>query len=114
HGRRVTRIGGHRGPGGASMRETGHPRAAEIGALSTPQRLELTPPDETPALSPTELVELMHAEDRRALDAIRPQLGHIARAIDVIAERITEGGRLHYFGPGTSGRIAALDAVECP
>jgi N-acetylmuramic acid 6-phosphate etherase len=79
------------------MSETVHPRADEIDSLTT-----------------TELVELMHAEDRRALDAIRPELGHIARAIDVIAERITEGGRLHYFGAGTSGRIAALDAVECP
>src|SRR4029077_6993758 len=97
HGRRVTRIGGRRGRGDASMSETVHPRADEIDSLST-----------------TELVELMHAEDRSALDAIRPQLGHIARAIDVIADRIPEGGRLHYFGAGTSGRIAALDAVECP
>jgi N-acetylmuramic acid 6-phosphate etherase len=77
--------------------ETVHPRADEIDSLTT-----------------VELVELMHAEDRRAIEAIRPELGHIARAIDLIAERITAGGRLHYFGAGTSGRIAALDAVECP
>lgn len=79
------------------MSESVHPRADEIDSLTV-----------------LELVELMHAEDARALDAIDSQLGEIARAIDGIAERLRSGGRLHYFGAGTSGRIAALDAVECP
>jgi N-acetylmuramic acid 6-phosphate etherase len=56
----------------------------------------------------------MHAEDARALEAIDSQLGEIARAIDGVADRLRSGGRLHYFGAGTSGRIAALDAAECP
>jgi N-acetylmuramic acid 6-phosphate etherase len=77
------------------MSESVHPRADEIDSLTT-----------------LELVELMHAEDARALEAIGPQLGEIAGAIDAIAERLRAGGRLHYFGAGTSGRIAALDAVE--
>jgi N-acetylmuramic acid 6-phosphate etherase len=77
--------------------ESVHPRADEIDSLSTLQ-----------------LVELMHAEDARALEAIDSQLGEIARAIDGVAERLRSGGRLHYFGAGTSGRIAALDAAECP
>src|ERR1017187_6111662 len=38
----------------------------------------------------------------------------IARTIDLIAGALQEGGRLIYVGAGTSGRIAALDAVECP
>jgi N-acetylmuramic acid 6-phosphate etherase len=79
------------------MSETVHPRADELDSLTT-----------------RELVELMHEEDRRALDAIRPQLGRIAQAVDLIADRVAAGGRLHYFGAGTSGRIAALDAAECP
>jgi N-acetylmuramic acid 6-phosphate etherase len=79
------------------MSESVHPRADEIDSLTTLQ-----------------LVELMHAEDTLALEAIDPQLGDIARAIDGIAERLRSGGRLHYFGAGTSGRIAALDAAECP
>lgn len=79
------------------MSETVHPRADELDSLST-----------------VELVELMHEEDCSALDAIGPQLGQIARAVDVIAGRIGSGGCLHYFGAGTSGRIAALDAAECP
>ena len=51
------------------MSESVHPRADEIDSLTTLQ-----------------LVELMHAEDARALQAIDPQLGEIARAIDGIAE----------------------------
>jgi len=77
--------------------ESVHPRADELEALTT-----------------LELVELMHAEERRAHEAIHPQLPEIARAVDAIAARLRSGGRLHYFGAGTSGRIAALDAAECP
>ena len=38
----------------------------------------------------------------------------VAQAIDAVAEAIGAGGRLIYAGAGTSGRIAALDAAECP
>jgi N-acetylmuramic acid 6-phosphate etherase len=41
-------------------------------------------------------------------------LPQIAEAIEWIAAALSEGGRLIYIGTGTSGRIAALDAVECP
>jgi len=41
-------------------------------------------------------------------------LPQIALAIDLIAKALSEGGRLIYVGTGTSGRVAALDAVECP
>jgi N-acetylmuramic acid 6-phosphate etherase len=74
-----------------------HPRADELESLTT-----------------LELVELMHTEELHAHEAIQPQLVEIARAVDIIAERLRAGGRLHYFGAGTSGRIAALDAAECP
>jgi N-acetylmuramic acid 6-phosphate etherase len=56
----------------------------------------------------------MHAEELRAHEAIHPQLPEVARAVDAIAARLRLGGRMHYFGAGTSGRIAALDAAECP
>ena len=78
------------------MSERPHPRADELDSLST-----------------LELVELMHAEDRRAIEAVRPCLDTIALAVDRIAEQLKAGGRLHYFGAGTSGRIAKLDAAEC-
>jgi N-acetylmuramic acid 6-phosphate etherase len=70
--------------------------------------------DELESLTALELVELMHAEELRANEAIHPQVSEIARAVDAIAERLRSGGRVHYFGAGTSGRIAALDAAECP
>src|SRR5437870_6280681 len=56
----------------------------------------------------------MHAEDVAALSAITPRLEDVARAVEAITERLGSGGRLHYFGAGTSGLIAALDAAECP
>jgi N-acetylmuramic acid 6-phosphate etherase len=41
-------------------------------------------------------------------------MDQIARSVDEITDRLRSGGRLHYFGAGTSGRLAALDAAECP
>src|SRR4051812_35070264 len=67
--------------------------------------------DELPAL---ELVRLMCAEDARVVPAVASQAELIARAIDVIAERLRSGGRLVYAGAGTSGRLGVLDASECP
>jgi N-acetylmuramic acid 6-phosphate etherase len=61
-----------------------------------------------------ELVTLMNAEDANAVAAVRSQLENIAAAVDAIADRLRAGGRVHYFGAGTSGLIAALDAAECP
>src|SRR5205807_1366077 len=46
--------------------------------------------------------------------AVRRALPQIARAIDLVAAALRQGGRLIYVGAGTSGRIAALDATECP
>ena len=66
------------------------------------------------SMSPRELLELMNAEDRHAVAAVGPMLDRIAEAVEQVAERIRSGGHLHYFGAGTSGRIAALDAAECP
>jgi N-acetylmuramic acid 6-phosphate etherase len=56
----------------------------------------------------------MLTEDSRAIEAVRPVLDRIAEAVDEIVERLRAGGRLHYFGAGTSGRLAVLDAAECP
>jgi N-acetylmuramic acid 6-phosphate etherase len=70
--------------------------------------------DEVDAMSSLDLVSLMHWEDALAVRALEPQLENIARAADVIAERIRAGGDVHYFGAGTSGLIAAMDAFECP
>lgn len=65
-------------------------------------------------LTPIQLVRLMNAEDARVIPAVASQSEVIARAIEVIAERLRAGGRLIYIGAGTSGRLGVLDASECP
>src|SRR4051812_25228818 len=65
-------------------------------------------------LSAPEIVALINAEDAKVAAAVAEQADVIAQAIDVIADRVGRGGRLIYFGAGTSGRLGVLDAVECP
>lgn len=65
-------------------------------------------------LSALELVRLMNAEDARIMPALESQADAIARAIEVVADRLRAGGRLIYVGAGTSGRLGVLDATECP
>jgi N-acetylmuramic acid 6-phosphate etherase len=64
--------------------------------------------------SAREIAAIINAEDARVAPAVARALPEIARAIDAIAEALSSGGRLIYVGAGTSGRIAALDAAECP
>jgi len=65
-------------------------------------------------LSASEIVGLMNAEDATVAAAVGRQHEAVARAIEVIAERLARGGRLVYIGAGTSGRLGVLDAAECP
>jgi N-acetylmuramic acid 6-phosphate etherase len=64
--------------------------------------------------SSLEIAALINAEDVTVALAVTRVLPQIARAIDLVAAALRRGGRLIYVGAGTSGRIAALDAVECP
>ena len=64
--------------------------------------------------SALEIARIINAEDARVAAAVKGALRQIAEAIDLIAAALSQGGRLIYVGTGTSGRIAALDAVECP
>jgi N-acetylmuramic acid 6-phosphate etherase len=61
-----------------------------------------------------QIVRLMNREDKKVAAAVRRQLPAIARAVDAIVEGIRNGGRLIYLGAGSSGRMAVLDAAECP
>jgi N-acetylmuramic acid 6-phosphate etherase len=65
-------------------------------------------------MSALEIATLMNRQDAKVLRAVRKALPAIARAIDVVRDRLAAGGRLIYVGSGTSGRIGALDASECP
>jgi len=64
--------------------------------------------------SALEIARIINLEDAKVAAAVKPALPQIARAIDLIANALQKGGRLIYVGAGTSGRIAALDPVECP
>jgi N-acetylmuramic acid 6-phosphate etherase len=65
-------------------------------------------------MSALQIVRLMNREDRKVAAAVERQLSAIARAVDTIVKAIRSGGRLIYVGAGTSGRLAVLDAAECP
>jgi len=64
--------------------------------------------------SALEIAGIINREDAKVAAGVKHALPQIARAIDLIAAGLSKGGRLIYVGTGTSGRIAALDAVECP
>ena len=64
--------------------------------------------------SASEIASIINAEDEKVAVAVRRALPQVARAMDLIADRLSRGGRLIYVGAGTSGRLAALDAAECP
>lgn len=65
-------------------------------------------------LSTSEIVAKMNAEDKLVALAVEEASEEIAQAIDLIAKQFHKGGRLFYFGAGTSGRLGILDASECP
>lgn len=64
--------------------------------------------------STLDILRTLNREDARAALAVRRELPRIARAVDAIAKAFRRGGRLFYVGAGTSGRLAMLDAAECP
>jgi N-acetylmuramic acid 6-phosphate etherase len=66
------------------------------------------------SLTPLQLVRLINEEDAKCAVAVADQAEAIAKAIEIIAHRLTHGGRLIYIGAGTSGRLGILDAAECP
>src|SRR2546429_7227544 len=82
------------------------------GALETEKVNAATA--EIDCMSPLEIVQAINAEDARVAQAVEQVLPYVARAVEAIAVRLRRGGRLIYFGAGTSGRLGALDAAECP
>ncbi len=64
--------------------------------------------------SALEIARIMNAEDAKVPHAVSAALPQIAKVIDLVADAISNKGRLIYVGAGTSGRLGALDASECP
>ena len=65
-------------------------------------------------LSTIDMVRKMNEEDQIVAKVVGDEAPNIAMAIDIIAKSFLKGGRLFYFGAGTSGRLGILDASECP
>ncbi len=64
--------------------------------------------------SSLQIARVINVEDAKVAGAVARALPQIAQVMDWIAVALSNGGRLIYVGTGTSGRIAALDAAECP
>ncbi|SNX62074.1 N-acetylmuramic acid 6-phosphate etherase [Streptomyces sp. TLI_55] len=84
----------------------------ELEALTTEAfRPELADIDQLPTL---DIARLMNGEDVTVPAAVAQRLPEIGAAIDAVAARMAQGGRLVYAGAGTAGRLGVLDASECP
>jgi N-acetylmuramic acid 6-phosphate etherase len=66
------------------------------------------------AMSVEEAVAVMNAQDMKAVQAVDAVKSDVAAAIRIVVAQLKKGGRLMYFGAGTSGRLGVLDASECP
>lgn len=64
--------------------------------------------------SSLEIASIINLQDAKVAAAVKRALPQIAQGIDLIATALKQGGRLIYVGAGTSGRLGALDASECP
>lgn len=64
------------------------------------------------SMSTIEVLNLLTGQDRVAVDAVAAAGPALAELVDIAADRIRQGGSVHYFGAGTSGRLAVLDAAE--
>jgi N-acetylmuramic acid 6-phosphate etherase len=60
------------------------------------------------------MLRIINSQDQLVAQAVLKEIPNIARAVDLIAERLQNGGRLFYVGAGTSGRLGVLDAAEIP
>lgn len=84
----------------------------EISKLSTEQ---INPNSKNIDMQSTEeILSIINNEDKKVALAVEKEISYIAQAVDVIIEAIKNGGKLFYFGAGTSGRLGVVDASECP
>lgn len=61
-----------------------------------------------------EMIQLVNQQDALVPAAIAEEIPQIAKAVDILHHRLSNGGRMFYIGAGTSGRLGVLDASECP
>lgn len=84
----------------------------EISKLDTEQINPET--SQIDLLSTIDILRLINNEDKKVAIVVEQELPHIAKAVDIVSSAFKAGGRLIYFGAGTSGRLGVVDASECP
>ncbi len=84
----------------------------EIAALATEQRNEKS--TNIDLSSTAEILKIINDEDKKVPYAVEKELPYIEQAVELIVKAFKKGGRLLYFGAGTSGRLGVVDAAECP
>ncbi len=84
----------------------------EIASLPTELKNPLT--NNIDIASTRQILELINNEDKNVPYAVEKELPNIEQAVDLLVESFKNGGRLFYFGAGTSGRLGIVDASECP
>ncbi len=100
------------GTAGAYTNGTGNDPASLLQHLITESPNEASQGFDTK--SALEIARIINHEDAKIAGAVKKAIPEIAQVIDQVARSLRDGGRLIYVGAGSSGRIAALDASECP
>lgn len=85
--------------------------SVDLSKIKTEQRNEAT--KDIDLLSTLDILKKINNEDKKVALAVEKECEKIAPLVDVVAEAISNGGRLLYMGAGTSGRVGIMDAVEC-
>ncbi|MFC2083504.1 N-acetylmuramic acid 6-phosphate etherase [Bacteroidota bacterium] len=85
---------------------------AELSKLSTEQRNPKS--INIDKQSTMDILRIINDEDKNVPLAVEKEIPYIAVAVEKIVEALKNGGRLLYFGAGTSGRLGVVDASECP
>src|SRR5690606_36854355 len=78
----------------------------------SPTEQRLAESSDLDARSTVDILRLLNEHDARAVSAVRDALPRVADLVDIAAERLRNGGVIHYFGAGTFGRLGVLDAAE--
>ena len=102
----------HEGAGAHGKDEAKADSASLLQHLTTESQNEASQGFDTK--SALEIARIINHEDAKVAAAVKKALGEVAEVIDHVARSLRDGGRLIYIGAGSSGRIAALDASECP
>ena len=97
---------------GTQAKDTKRDQASLLQQLTTESQNEASQGFDTK--SALEIARIINHEDSKIAAAVKKAIPEIAAVIDQVARCLRDGGRLIYVGAGSSGRIAALDASECP